>query len=502
VIVRLPPGGATPSWRSEHGISLVVTLLILAMMTTTGATVAYFSSRNHGAATFERGSESAVSLAEAGVNAARSVLFNDPDAAGSQSALPSAPGTATITVEGVSVDFWGTLSGATWTLYGRATIPNPSGAGQITRQVETQVVYSPGAGGGPISMWDYSLSAVTPGECMTVSNNADMYQPMRVIGDMCIDNNAHFYGPSLQVSGELQLKNNGTVGTSPGATSPVQSVQVQVGCRSANGGGPLNDPCTYADRVYAQSITNGAVSLTKPAVDFAYWWLNASPGPNSPCTTSTGTPPAFDNNAGSTTAPDGSLSGSWIDLTPGSSYTCTTPSGQLSWDVANKVLTISGVVFVDGKVRLENNDLALYQGKGVLYAYGIFELSNNAALCGARAGSITSFASYCSSDWDPQVNALIVVARNPGDVGFRISNNAKYQGGAYVDGDYEVSNNGSNFGPVIADDYDVENNATEFFPIPTGAGIPDWGNPTGPSAPATATLTNVDGSFRSYTPTS
>jgi Tfp pilus assembly protein PilX len=494
---------AGPVGRSERGVSLIVTLLTLTLLTTTGASLAYITSRGNNAAHFQGDAEQATLAAEAGVNAARSVLFNDPAAAASQSALPSAPGTASIAVDGVNVTYWGVLSGTMWTLYGRASVPNPSGADDIVRQVETQVQYTAGSAGTPTSLWDYSLSAVTPGECMTIKNNGVMYQPLRVIGDMCVENNAHFYGPTLQVSGELRIGNNGTVGTSPSATSPVQSVKVQVGCKSANGGGPLHDPCTAADRVYAQSITNGTVSLTKPTVDFAYWYLNASPGPKHPCTTSSGTPPSFDVASDSSnpavTTPNGNLAG-WVDLTPAGSYTCVTATGQLSWDVTSRVLTIAGVIFFDGDVRLTNNDLALYQGRGVIYTYGDFELSNNAALCGARTG--TSLATHCTSGWDPSVNALVIVAYHPGGVGFRISNNAKYQGGAYVQGDYEVSNNGSNGGPVIADDFDVQNNAGQYFDIPMYGGVPDWGTPGTSGTPTPASLANVANSYRAYTPSS
>jgi hypothetical protein len=63
--------------------------------------------------------------------------------------------------------------------------------------------------------------------------------------------------------------------------------------------------------------------LTTPQPAWSTWYLNASPGPYFPCVTSSGSPPAFDNDQGAGSSPNAakenlSLTGSSgvISLTP------------------------------------------------------------------------------------------------------------------------------------------------------------------------------------------
>ena len=77
---------------------------------------------------------------------------------------------------------------------------------------------------------------------------------------------------------------------------------------------------------------------TKPVIDAAFektQWLNASPGPNHPCTTGSAPANLFDNNAGSSTGPDTSINGGALTelttLLGTSAFDCQTSSGELKW---------------------------------------------------------------------------------------------------------------------------------------------------------------------------
>jgi hypothetical protein len=138
-----------------------------------------------------------------------------------------------------------------------------------------------------------------------------------------------------------------------------------------------------------------------------FWYQNAGLGPNSPCATSSGTPPRFDTTGGT---PDNTINesaysrGSPFDLT-GASYSCTSADGQtkLAWD--GTTLTIKGTVFIDGSAQ-SSAGAAKYVGKGTIILSGLYSMGNNTALCANLSGS------HCdtSAAWDADTTALAIVA--------------------------------------------------------------------------------------------
>ena len=124
------------------------------------------------------------------------------------------------------------------------------------------------------------------------------------------------------------------------------------------------------------------------------------------CTTTTGTPPAFEgspaggrnNNAGT------------INLTPNSSYSCkyydippndTDLLGELSWNNTTKKLTVRGAIYIDGSAVVSNNSVNEYDGLATLYLSGTFRIDGNAQLCGGVAANNCDFTS-----WDPNTDNL------------------------------------------------------------------------------------------------
>ena len=114
----------------------MLTLVIVTVLSITGATVVYFSSTHARSADYAADDARALQFAEAGLNHARSALFASPDAS-----HPGAVGNGNFMLEAATITFSGSLSGTIWTLTGSAAVPNPTGptAAPITQTVTSQV---------------------------------------------------------------------------------------------------------------------------------------------------------------------------------------------------------------------------------------------------------------------------------------------------------------------------------------------------------------------------
>ena len=100
-------------------------------------------------------------------------------------------------------------------------------------------------------------------------------------------------------------------------------------------------------------------TIPPPSVNWDAWYANANPGPYYPCTTVSGTPPAFESgdqgvlpNVDLTKRNNSILS--VVDLTPSSSYSCHTVGGELTWNATTKVLAVNGTMYIDGSAKIEN----------------------------------------------------------------------------------------------------------------------------------------------------
>ena len=466
---------------SEAGITLITAVLAMSALSSAGATVVYFSSSNARSSAYAADQHGAAGLAEAGLNLARSTLWQAPD--------PSNPSSVPVTiqtVEGVAVTYSGSFDAGSqiWTLTGSVQVPNPTGAAPIVRTASSQVrITSSQQGSTNNAIWHY-LYQDDPTFCADISNNVQLKIPVYTRGHLCVANNADLEGSTVQVLGNVEIGNNGSIGN---ASTPIAEAHVAGQCKYGNGGsGQWHSPCSAVDHVYARTITNTPGSLTKPPVDMAAWYSAAAPGPSNACTQGN-FPGGFDN--------DGFMNESraQVNLAPSTPYDCRVFDqgqliGQISWvpgqGALPGTLTLAGVIFFDGSVKLNNNANVVYQGKGVIYATGQVLLSNNAKLCGI---------SGCTSSWNPNFDMLVFVAGTTStDDGFVVRNNGRFQGAAYVEQDFREWNNATVYGPIIARKVRVRNNAVHEF-IPFSTLLP--GMPA--SATSTTTLENVEGSFTS-----
>jgi hypothetical protein len=385
-------------------------------------------------------------------------------------------------VNGGTVTYAGTYNSSSkiWTLTGTGTYSSPiAGGNDITRTATTEVEVVTGTASAAAA-WSYTYSDATTG-CMTIKNNATFNAPLYIRGNLCIPNNSHVTGTSLHVGGTLTVGNNGSVGY---AATPVATVNVVGGC---TGGSPNPHQCVAgaSDRVYDGDgvITQVPGTVTKPSVDLTYWYQNASPGPLNGCTTGS-ISGGFDSGTGGTAVPPNpNRSRPSFELTPSTAYNCQTATGRLSWTPGSPgTLIVNGTIFFDGDITVSNN--AVYQGQATLYAAGAVTFNNNARLCGI---------SGCTASWDTSTNYIVLVAGAPTGIGLTITNNAIFQGAAYVVSNFDLNNNGAIWGPVIANQLDLGNNAGSWLPLtslPPGAPGYTAGVPT---------LQNVPDSYRSDT---
>lgn len=249
--------------------------------------------------------------------------------------------------------------------------------------------------------------------------------------------------------------------TSIGIESPLENVsQAAVGGGCTFGTNPERAPCSAADKVFANTITQSPQGLSKPQIDMAYWYDNAKPGPKFPCNNAGGSfPGGFDNDS----TYNNSISDS-AEVTPtGSSYTCQridaygNVEGEISWNHTTQVLTIKGTIFRDGDFRFDDNgQIVHYQGRGIIYAAGDIEFDE--LVCAGGSGN-TSCVTQAGgmSNWNPAQNMMTVLAGDDSefDQGSIWTQDpatpSGLQGIIYAKDDCTVHENFHLSGPIICD---------------------------------------------------
>jgi Tfp pilus assembly protein PilX len=342
--------------RSERGMALVMALGITVVLGIVGTTAIAYSASNSKEAAQSGSRQSAFSLAEAGINNTMSILMLptnnalDPDllpkctSNGTKYSDPTANRTSTstwlhATVGGGTVDYCGTLirSSALWYLTSIGNTRNPNQASsQVTRALEATVTVTPTITQ-PLNnpVWNYLYAGHTGSTCdQTLNNNISGASRMYVAGNLCLSPNVQLNQSTVIVGGNLDVSNNAAVGAS---TSLSTRVETYVGgnCRYSVGTFDVCSGNQDAKHVYSKfsdgtiGVNHTAPVVAPPAADFVTWYENAIPGPSQSCTSSSGTPPTFDDNYPSR---DNSVT-TPVDLTPASSYFCRVGPG------ANTTLT-------------------------------------------------------------------------------------------------------------------------------------------------------------------
>jgi hypothetical protein len=475
----------------EDGITLLIALGTLTVLTTVGATATYYASTNSRTASYSKAKEASFQLAEAGIHEALAVLGNQPTNDPTNPTLLSARTTTYSTGKATwSGTYNSTLGKWTITSTGRVTNPSSAAPSEATRTL-TAVVPLTAVNTQPLAEdgWNYVYSWGTgdPSGCdMSMESAQAISARLMVTGNLCMSASAELVGSQARAVVGQQIKIDGSakIGASG---SPVERVDAGSGCRYELN--PLHSPCTTADRVWATTATASPTLAPVPVLDLNGWYAKASPGPYAPCETVSGTPPVFDNDQGSTvdySKRNRSVPGSF-DLTAASSYTCRTtlggqPRGELSWDSVQNLLTIRGTIFIDGNAKISRN--ARYTGQGTIYLSGSLLISGRMCAVALDNGK----CDFTSGAWDVNTKLLAIVAAGTGgqggvaaDEAVVLATSANWQGALFGAAGTKVTvSSASNFaGPIIADEVNL-NSSIEIggfnWMVSSPTALP--GNPT------------------------
>jgi len=304
---------------------------ILAVLTISGTTMMVYTSQNTKSASRSKVDESSFSLSEAALNNAMAVLANPTNNALDADLLPSTEATASSApYENGTAKWYGVLdrSTAVWTITALGLYDNPGGAAQVRRKLTAKVPVVP-TYTQPLNnpSWNYIYATHTGSACdETFSNNVGGSSRLYVAGNLCLNNNAGANPTSMIVQGNLDLDNNSYVGANTNMSTRVEAY-VGGNCRYQKVSSSWHT-CTGNEDAYNifSKLSDGSTIgvnhtppvIAAPAADWSVWYENAIPGPASSCTTTSGTPPTFDNNYPNR---DNSV-GTSFDLTPNGSYIC------------------------------------------------------------------------------------------------------------------------------------------------------------------------------------
>ena len=486
--------------RRQDGITLVMAVGILGVLTVSGTTLIYYSSTNARSVSYSTANASAYDLAESGINEMMSILSKPDNNALNKYLLgEQTNGTVTHTThtyQGGTVEWYGTLTqsvngSSMWSLTSIGKVANPTGASvsQVTRTLTAKVPVVP-TYTQPLNnpAWNFIYSRGTGQTCdMTIQQSVVVQSPLYVAGNLCLTNTASITSGPLVVQGSLTMSQSANfAGTS---TTPLNQLNVRNGCKWKNNA--LHNPCQQGagasgfDNVWATLIGNNPPISPAPTADFDAWYLNSNPGPYYPCLTTTGTPPLFDNDQGSAAAPSALKRNNSLptvqDLTPSTSYTCRSSNGELSWNASTKVLTANGTIFIDGSAQIQNGAVNTYTGSATIYISGTL-LIKNSSMCQAVAnGQCTT------SGWNPAQRMLVFVVNGNGSGGAPQSQvsggdsvqlvSAYAQGALYATNAIDLGTTSQFDGPLDGSTVMLGQSTSSFFPgftfVP--AGMP--GNP-------------------------
>jgi hypothetical protein len=447
--------------RRQDGISLIMAIGVLGVLSMSGVTVVYSANTNARSAAYSMENGSAYDLAEAGLNEMMAILSKPQNNALNGNLLPQ----TTREYAGGTVTWSGTLDVAAgrWSVTSTGRTRNPTGtANDVVRTLSARVPITLNRSQ-PVNnpVWNFLMALRTGNSCdMTLQSSVVISAPLFVEGNLCLDSSSRITGGPLIVRNQLKNLNSSTsVGSS---SSPVNEVHVVNGCKwmsnavqnpCRNGAAPTNS------NVWATVLDSDPMSVVVPQVDFAGWYDAAIPGPKMNCTAAdgarTGTPPTFENETVNPTR-NNSVPGVF-NLTPSSSYTCrvgpaTSPFGEISYNASTRTLTVAGTIFIDGSAWVNSSNAINYDGQATLYLSGTFLMTGSGQLCGVVTNNACNNAA-----WNPNTEMLTIVANGSGTSGSEVGagnsialkSSTRFQGGLWGTNAIWIDSSVQTAGPMV-----------------------------------------------------
>jgi hypothetical protein len=490
----------------ESGIALVMAMIMMTVLMTMLSSVLVLSSATYRDAQRSNAGTKASALAEAGINNALAVVnANYPGSVaypGDSTILPartSTYGSGTTTWSGSLNAVSGQSWGYEWHLTSTGTVRNPTGptAAAVTRTATATVpvilpaiVQNPGSS--PLN-WIYG------GTNINFSQSLQIGSPVYAVGNLTLSNSAQITGAAgkIGVGGNLTLQTSqnkiGSTGSRISEAHVVGQCSVKGNVTLHYCGGSSAATNWDSDSVYTSSASRSLMGLIdhQPSLtccgastDMGFWYKNADLGPLKTCTT--GSLP-FQLDTGDYTINNSVTPATPINLTPSTgSYSCSTDRGTLAWDSANKKLSIAGTIFIDGSATIDSsgysgNPVFTYSGAGTLILSGTFSVKS-AKICAVASGSDCNWA---TSAWDPNKNALVVVADGDGanggaqsqsnvvesGYGIELVTGSSFQGALLANKSIKTAQTASEQGPMVSvyNQVDAGQSGTLTFPVITFA---------------------------------
>ncbi len=181
----------------QSGISLVVAVMMLTVLTVAGSSVAVYTTSNLRASTSDQSNASAYQLAQAGLGEALAKLQGADSPI--DTTLFQTPYTVTYQAMGGTATYWGSASSAndvmTWTLYSKGTVTQGGQARSVTLQQNVTVRgLVPGA---DLGSWS-RFYADDPTKCVTI-DTVNMPAPIATRGCLKVINGGSVTGSSNNI---------------------------------------------------------------------------------------------------------------------------------------------------------------------------------------------------------------------------------------------------------------------------------------------------------------
>jgi hypothetical protein len=381
---------------------------IVTVLSISVGTLTYYSASNARTASESKDDTRSFSLSESGLANAMAVLANPTNNALDPDTLPSSEATASsATYENGTAKWWGVLdrSAAVWTVTALGLTNNPTGSGvaqvrrKLTAKVSIQPTYTQ-----PLNnpVWNYLYSGHTGSTCdQSLNNNITGSSRMYVAGNLCLSPNVILSQSVVIVGGNADLENNAAFGAN---TSMSTRIETYVGgsCRYAGGSWAACSGNQDSRHIYSKLVDGSTIGVSHsppvvppPTADFATWYENAIPGPSQTCTTSSGTPPTFDNNY---PARDNSVS-TVFDLTPSSSYICRVGPGA-STALTSAINSSQTTVNVSSAAGFPTSQYKIRMDDEVMTVTGGYGTTTWTVSRGASGTAAASHASAQTVLWD------------------------------------------------------------------------------------------------------
>ena len=175
-------------FRNERGFALPLALLVMATTSAVLVTAITTTSSSGRTANLGKTAVSAEALAEAALANGVSILAKPGQNTNTQALFPSTEATATVyTMENGTAKLWGVYNTTTnvWTLYGKGSLPNPTGAAPVTKTISRTASVLGIAAGATVPEWSRFIHD-DANSCFTI-DTVTIPGAVASRGPMCLD---------------------------------------------------------------------------------------------------------------------------------------------------------------------------------------------------------------------------------------------------------------------------------------------------------------------------